>query len=204
VRMRLCLAACWLTLPGWGQSVPQAVEKRYNRLRSMQVEFEESVSQGGRGRRQESGTLYLLRPSRMRWDYSRPAGKLFVSDGKMFYLYSPNSNQVQRFKPREIADWRAPLAFLLGRLDFHKEFGRLTVASVAEGFRLTAEPRRAEEPFSEAVFTIAAGTFEIRRIAVSGQDGWLTEFRFSGEKANPALQPRLFRFQAPAGAEVVE
>jgi outer membrane lipoprotein carrier protein len=185
-------------------SVPKSVEARYNRLRSLKVDFVETVSHSGRNRRQERGTLYLLRPGKMRWEYSQPAGKLFVADGKMFYLYSPNSNQVQRIKPKHADDLRAPLAFLLGRLDFSKEFGKLTLRTGPDGIDLRADARTANEVFTHVAFTIAPHSYEIRRIGVHGQDGLLTEFVFSGETVNPRLEAGLFRFVAPPGAEVLE
>jgi outer membrane lipoprotein carrier protein len=196
-------------IPGWSKSVPQAVEDRYNHLRSLKVEFEESVSYAGqqgtsKTRRQERGTLYLLRPGKMRWEYSDPAGKLFVSDGKMFYLYSPNSNQVQRIKPKQTDDLRAPLAFLLGKLDFQKEFGKITTRNTQEGIELTAQARSPQESYSQAVFTIDPQSYEIRRIRVDGQDGLVTEFVFSREALNISFPSSLFEFHAPPGAEVVE
>lgn len=194
----------WLAWTAGAQPVTRAVEDRYNRLRTLRVEFEEKVSYGGRTRREERGTLYLLRPGKMRWEYSHPAGKLFVADGKMYYLYSPNSNQVQRIQPKEAADWRAPLAFLLGRLDFSKEFGPITVRTTADGIELEAPARSDREPFTRAVFHVTPKTFEIRRIQVTGQDGMVTEFGFRGEQVNPPLEGKLFRFDAPAGAEIVD
>ena len=189
-------------------SVTQAVEKRYNTLRSLKVQFEESVFYAGDGtprtRRRERGTLYLLRPRKMRWDYSEPAGKLFLSDGKMFYLYSPNSNQVQKIPPKQAEDLRAPLAFLLGKLDFQKEFGKLATKTTPEGIELTAAAKSDREPFTQAVFNVDRQTYQIRRIAVNGQDGLVTEFLFSGETLNPPLEARLFQFEAPPGAEVLE
>lgn len=200
-RFAVILCVSWTAA---AQPVTRAIEDHYNRLRTLQVQFEEKVSYGGRLRREERGTLYLLRPGRMRWEYTTPAGKLFVADGKMFYLYSPHSNQVQRIKPKEAADWRAPLAFLLGRLDFSKEFGPVTTRATNDGIELVAPPRSDREPFTQVVFHIAPKTFEIRRILVTGHDGMVTEFGFGAEQANPPLPAKLFRFEPPPGAEVVE
>ncbi len=198
-----------LAILAWAQapaqkSVTAAVQDRYNRIHSLQAEFQETLSYDGRTRRQERGTLYLLRPRKMRWDYKEPAGKMFVSDGKMFYLYSPNSNQFQKIKPKEIEDLRAPLAFLLGKLDFQKEFGQLSVKSTPEAIELKAGPRSPQEGYNQAVFTFDPKTYQIRRIVIDGQDGLTTEFLFSGETLNPPLEARLFQFQPPAGAEPVE
>ncbi len=168
------------------------------------MDFVEAVSYAGRTRRQERGSLYLLRPGKMRWQYTQPAGKLFVSDGKMFHLYSPNANQVQRIHPRQAADWRAPLAFLLGRLSFHEQFGPITVRPAGGVVELVARARNDREVYTEAIFTVEPKSCEIRRIAVAGRDGAVTEFVFSGEVLNPRLQASLFQFQAPPGVEVVE
>jgi len=198
----LCLLIA--TVPGWSKSVPESVEDRYNNIRSLRVDFEESVSYSGHNRRQERGTLYLLRPGKMRWEYSEPAGKLFVSDGKLLYLYSPNSNQVQRLKPKETEDLRAPLAFLLGKLNFQKEFGKVTVTTTPDAIELTAQARSPQESYNQAVFTVDPRTYQIRRIRVEGQDGTLTEFAFTGETLNPPVTGTLFQFHPPPGAEIVD
>ena len=76
-------------------------------------------------KRSESGTLLLRKPGKMRWDYDQPKGKLFVSDGKFLWLYTPEDNRAEKMKLKESDDMRAPLAFLLGKLDFQKEFRNL-------------------------------------------------------------------------------
>ena len=71
--------------------------------------------------------MTLRKPGRMRWDYSEPSGKLFLSDGKDVYLYTPDANRVEKTKLKASEDMRAPLAFLLGKLDFSKEFRDFSV-----------------------------------------------------------------------------
>ena len=84
----------------------------------------------------------LRKPGKMRWDYSQPKGKLFVSDGKFLWLYTPDENRVEKMKLKESEDMRAPLAFLLGKLDFDKEFQQHP--GEAGGFRY-ADHGRAED-----------------------------------------------------------
>lgn len=204
---RWVVALMLLAVAARADSVTQAIEKRYNNLRTLKAQFEEKIypaEAANRVRRQERGTLYLLHPRKMRWDYADPAGKLFVSDGKMFYLYDPNSNQVQKIPPKQAEDLRAPLAFLLGKLDFQKEFGRITTRPAPDAIELTAEARSDKDVFTKAVFTIAPQTYQIRRILVYGQDGLVTDFAFANEVTNAPLEARLFEFRAPPGAEIVE
>jgi outer membrane lipoprotein carrier protein len=181
----------------------QGVERRYNRARTLQVLFEQSYSAGPRGRRTESGELFLRKPGRMRWNYSSPPGKLFVSDGQDVYFYTPNTNRVEKMKLKETDDLRAPLAFLLGRLDFKRDFREFRVRAESEGQWITALPKSDRLPYRQVEFLVTPA-FEIRQLRVAGQDNSVLEFRFAGERVNPPLSDALFKFQAPPGAEVVE
>jgi len=49
----------------------------------------------GHRRSPEAGKLTLRKQGKMRWDYAKPAGKVFVSDGKMFYLHTAADNKVE-------------------------------------------------------------------------------------------------------------
>src|SRR6266852_9857315 len=99
----------------------KGIEDRYNNAQTLQVAFTESYTLQGR-KRTEKGELFLRKPGRMRWQYSAPAGKLFVSDGKFVYYYNPDENRAEKMKLKETDDMRAPLAFLLGRLQFQNDF----------------------------------------------------------------------------------
>ena len=90
------------------------VETRYNAAQTLSVEFVENYNMQGHPRPPEEGKLTLRKERKMRWDYARPAGKLFISDGKTVYLYSAVENRVEKMPLKNTEDMRAPLAFLLG------------------------------------------------------------------------------------------
>jgi outer membrane lipoprotein carrier protein len=178
------------------------IEARYNRSQALQVQFSETYSGGGRSKT-ESGMLYLRKPGRMRWEYSNPVGKLFISDGNSVFLYLPDSNRVEKMKLKETEDMRAPLAFLLGKLNFEKEFQKIQVQTTDAGTTITAEPKSPTLPYSTVEFFVSSN-LEIRRLQVTGQDRSLLNFTFAEERLNAPLDDKLFRFIAPHGAEVVE
>lgn len=180
----------------------KAVESRYNRARTLEVSFYEAYTGPGQPRRTETGRLALRKPGRMRWDYTKPAGKLFVSDGKWLWLFTPASNRVQKMKLKETDDMRAPLAFLLGRLNFKKEFRNIQASPEGDSTLIQAEPATTNLPYTNVEFLVDAGS-QIRRVKVTGYDKSVLEFRFDDEKLNPPLDGKLFRFEPPAGAEVV-
>ncbi len=182
--------------------VLKQVEKRYNGVKTLQVGFQETYKTQGRSRT-ESGNLSLRKPGRMRWEYSTPAGKLFVSDGKTVYFYSPESNRAEKMKLKETEDMRAPMAFLLGRLDFDKDFGEYRTRPEGASLMITAKPRSEKMPYREVSFLVAPDS-HIERLIVTGQDSSVLDFTFTGEKMNPAINDRIFQFQLPAGAEFVD
>src|SRR5258705_10895655 len=111
--------ACLLSSAAWSADIDIAstlkgIENHYNRAQTLSLSFAETSKLQGR-ERVERGDLFLRKPGRMRWQYTAPAGKLFISDAKYIYSYTPQDNRAEKMKMKETEDLRAPLAFLLGR-----------------------------------------------------------------------------------------
>lgn len=180
----------------------KGIEDRYNRTQVLQLSFTEAYRAQGRVR-VEKGELLLRKPGRMRWQYTSPAGKLFVSDGKFIYSYTPQDNRAEKMKFKEADDMRAPLAFLLGRLRFADDFREFRSHAEDGGIYITAIPKSDKLPYTEVSF-LATADFVIRRLEVRGQDNSLLQFTFENEKKDPPVNDSMFRFTPPAGAEYVD
>jgi len=180
----------------------KGIEDHYNHSQTLSLSFVESSKIQGR-LRVEKGDLFLRKPGKMRWQYTAPAGKLFVSDGKFIYSYTPQDNRAEKMKMKETDDLRAPLAFLLGRLDFNKDFREFHARQESGGTYITAIPKSDKLPYSEVSF-LAAPDFTIHRLEVKGQDNSILQFTFENEKQNPAVADTLFRFAPPPNAEYVD
>jgi outer membrane lipoprotein carrier protein len=179
----------------------KGVEQRYNRAKTLQVQYNETYTVDGRARKSETGTLTLRKPGRMRWDYTDPSGKLFLSDGKNVYLSTPESNCVEQTPLKASEDMRAPLAFLLGKLDFSKEFREFELKPDGDAFLLTAKARNDKLPYEKIVMLVTAD-YRIEKLVVNGQDGSILSFLFAGEKLNPPVNDAQFKFQMPAGGQI--
>ena len=147
--------------------------------------------------------LYLLKPGRMLWRYRQPPGKFFLSDGKFAYLYSPAAKQVSKSPLKETEDLRAPLAFLMGRLDFQRDFKEFRTMREGENSYIVASPKSEKAPYTQAAFLVNKEN-QILRLRVTGQDQSILIYNLSGERSNHALSPTLFTFRMPEGAELVE
>lgn len=208
----LALAACLATaisaaaLPNV-HAVAQAVDEHYNHLQSLQADFSE-IYQGTGMERVESGTLWLKKPGKMRWEYRSPEEKLFVGDGKQAWLYLPAEKQVRKSSMKNLDDLRSPLAFLLGKTKLEKELQNLSFAPDVQPWRaedviLRGVPRGLEDRVSQVLLEITPN-HQIARILIHGLDDSITEYRFSDQKENLEVPDGKFRFSAPAGSEVVE
>lgn len=178
------------------------VDRRYNQLRSLKAGFSETY-QGMGVKRTESGTMLLLKPGRMKWDYTSPEGKLFLLDGKYAWFYTRGDRQVQRIPAKELDDLRSPLRFLLGHTELEKELDNLTVAAAPNNcFTLTGQPKGQEKRVKRVTLTVTAQG-AIAAIEIEETDGSLTRFTFSSEQPNALIPAETFHFTPPPGVPVV-
>jgi outer membrane lipoprotein carrier protein len=203
----LLLAASALLAPAQAPvnvtKVLKGVEDRYNSTRTLRADFTQTYRVQGRTRAPESGVLYLSRPKKTRWDYTTPAGRVFLSDGNYTYNYEPSAGTMERERLKETDDMRVPFAFLMGDLNFQKDFDKFQSHPEGENAVITALPKNDKLWFTEITMTIAPDS-SIRRLRIIGQDFSTMEFLLSNEQRNIAVSEGLFRFNPPAGTRVVE
>lgn len=182
------------------------VDKHYNNLRSMRAQFTETYNGSGITRK-ESGTLWLKQPGKMRWEYTEPRKKLFVSDGKTAWFYVPGEQQARKAPVSKIDDIRSPLRFLLGKTKLLKEFHELGFApniqpAIPGDLVMRGAPKGMEDRVSQVVLEVNPEG-RIDRIMIEEIDGATTEFRFTDEVENLQVADNLFKFVPPQGVEIV-
>lgn len=187
--------------------IAHAVDERYNHLHTLQAEFTE-IYRGAGTERTESGTLWLKKPGKMRWEYRSPREKLFLSDGKDAWFYVPGERQVRRTAVKKLDDLRSPLAFLLGKTKLEKELQGLSLAPdvppLATGdVVLRGVPKSLGDRVSQVLLEITPERW-IGRILIEEVDGSVTEYRFSGQKEDVAVADSRFQFTVPDGVEVID
>lgn len=189
------------------KAIATAVDAHYNHLRTLEAEFTE-LYWGSGMERTESGTLWLKKPGKMRWEYRSPKEKLFVSDGKTAWFYVPEDRQARKSSAKKLEDLRSPLAFLLGKTKLEKELRGLSLAPDVEPLEsgdvvLRGVPKGLEDQISEIVLEVTPDK-RIARLIMQEVDGASTEYRFSDQKEDVSIQDARFGFKPPAETEIVE
>ncbi len=210
-------AVLFLTLAAWAQKpapatpdihqLAEAVDGHYDALRTLQADFTE-IYKGGGTMRSESGTLWLKRPGKMRWEYRQPREKLFITNGKDAWFYVPGERQARKMPVKKLDDLRSPLRYMLGKTKLEKEFEGISfapdVAPLTSGdVVLRGVPKGMGERISQVLLEVTRDK-QISRIVIEETDGSTTEFRFQNQKENLQVSDQRFRFAPPPGVETID
>jgi outer membrane lipoprotein carrier protein len=179
----------------------ERLETFMSRTQSAQGEFEQHIYD--RNRRliqQSSGTLAFQRPGKFRWTYAKPYPQIIVGDGERVWIYDEDLKQVT-VRRLDTALGATPAALLAGDNDAMKAF-ELKDDGERDGLEwLTATPRNKETTFERIRMGFSAAGLE--RMELTDAFGQTTLLRFIGLARNPALDPGLFKFVPPPGADVI-
>src|SRR5213082_303914 len=101
----------------------QALQKKYDGVKDFSTDFTHTY-EGGVLRKQitERGRLLVKKPGKMRWDYTDPEKKSFVSDGVKLYSYIPADKQVVVSSVPRGDEASTPALFLAGKGSLTKDF----------------------------------------------------------------------------------
>ncbi|MDX2041960.1 MAG: outer membrane lipoprotein chaperone LolA [Acidobacteriota bacterium] len=202
----ILLCGCLPMAAGQSPELNQLIDglqAKYNKLTSLSADFTQ-IHTGSQTRR-ESGRVLLKKPGKMRWDYTSPEAKLFISDGKSLYEYVAAEKYASKTSIKESGDMRAPFAFLLGRGNLRRDFKTIEFAKEAPARAgnkvLRMVPKRAAD-FRELLVEVEPTSLQIARLTLVESGGARSDFLFSNVQENPAVSPAQFVFKAPPGVEV--
>jgi outer membrane lipoprotein carrier protein len=181
------------------------LQAKYNKISSLAADFTQVYTESGQRERRESGHLLLKKPGRMRWDYTSPEEKLFISDGKRLYEYVAADKYATRSSIKEAGDMRAPFAFLLGRGNLRRDFKLIEFAGespIRAGNKVLRLVPKGGQDFKELLIEVESDSLEISRISVVNQNDARSDFIFSNVQENVPAPSSKFIFKAPEGVEV--
>ena len=151
-----------------------------------------------------SGTFAFERPGRFRFDYQKPFAQTIVADGATLWLYDPDLNQVTE-RAQDKALGSTPAALLTSAADLAALRAEFTLANApdADGLQwVQATPKQAGGQLQSVRVGFTGGA--LAALEILDSFGQRSLIRFSGLQLNTALAAQTFRFQVPAGADVLK
>ena len=180
------------------------VEEALNGVRGLVARFTQTVESAGLpGPQIEKGTLYLLRPGRMRFEYEVPRGKLAIADGRKSYVYLPEERQVL-VGPLDPQETRTGIALLLNRLDIVGSFEISWGPGGERGPRPLRLKPRAPRAEYDYLLVVPGEDHLVRVLTIAEPLGSRVTYRFDRLRRDENLDEGLFRFEAPPGIEIQE
>jgi outer membrane lipoprotein-sorting protein len=176
-----CVGQAAADLSADQQARVEAASTYLQGLRTVTARFTQGDSNG----QTTTGTLYLQRPGKARFQYDPPSGLLVVSDGT---LVAVSDTRLKTFNEYPLG--RTPLVLLLGR---QVRLDRADIAAVEEtpnGFSITARGHGQAEGRLTLLFR--SDPVELRGWNLVDSQGRETRVRFGPLQAADHLAPGLF------------
>jgi outer membrane lipoprotein carrier protein len=189
--------------------VARQVQARYQTIKDFTADFSHTYEGGVlRKRTTERGAVLIKKPGRMRWTYSQPEEKVFVSDGLKIYAYVPADRQVTVSSMPADDKASTPILFLVGKGDLVRDFTvsyAEPVAGVtfpADSYALKLTPR-IKVPEYEWLILVVDKSLKLRMLVARDSQSGTSTFTFSNLKENVSLKDSQFTFTIPRGADVI-
>jgi outer membrane lipoprotein-sorting protein len=157
-------------------------------IRTMTAHFQQATAKGGAA----TGSVWIARPGKMRFQYDPPNELLLLADSFYIYSWDPDLKQMNKVGLKSTPAWfllRQPISFTDGVVVTRFEHTGNTVrVSVVE----SAEP---DAGSLTMVFT--ENPLILRQWTVVDQRGGVTNVALSELQYGMALDPKLFQYQDP-------
>jgi outer membrane lipoprotein carrier protein len=211
----VCLAAVLWLAEGRaaGQTsaadVAQKVQSHYDGVRDFSADFTHAY-EGGVLRRKttERGTVLVRKPGRMRWAYTAPEEKLFISDGVKMYAWVPADRQVTISSMPKGDEASTPILFLVGRGNLVRDFDVAEAPPVtgapAGSYALQLTPKKKTAEYDSLTLVVDRASLALRMLIARDGQGGTSTFTFTNLKENANIPDSKFVFTIPRGAEVVQ
>lgn len=205
--IRLLLLATMAFTATAAQADDQAAVQKLTQLLSQAQTITARFSQitvdgsGSTSLQETSGELALKRPGLFRWHTDEPQEQLLVSNGQQIWLYDPDLQQVtiQKLDQRLT---HTPALLLSGDVSQISQNFAISFKEAGDVVDFTLKPKAKDTLFDNLRLSFKRGV--INDMQLIDSVGQRTNILFLGVKMNPAVDPKQFTFEVPAGADVIQ
>ena len=149
---------------------------------------------------ESSGTLWIERPHKFRWDYEKPYKQQIIADGKRLWVYDPGLQQVT-VRPLAGSLGDTPAALLAGKGRLDNNFRIKSLGEQDDIAWVQLLPRRKDSGYDDIRIGFAQGKLHVLEM-VDGF-GHTTRVTLDKPRENVRIDAARFSFTPPEGVDVV-
>jgi outer membrane lipoprotein carrier protein len=179
----------------------------YEKIQDLKADFKQEIKNPTTGRTKASyGVVKLKKPGKMRWDYSKPEKKSFISDGATLWVYEPEDQQAfkQEIKSTNLS---AAVTFLSGKgnlaAEFNFEAADAGKYGAKDDYAVKLTPKQPSAQFKSIILVVDPASFQVKQSIVFTPDGGQSRIWFTGVQLNKKIPDSEFKFTPPSGVRVI-
>jgi outer membrane lipoprotein carrier protein len=192
------------TTPPTAASVVANVQSFYTKIKQVTAMFRQEVTNSGfKTSKASDGTVWLMKPGKMRWDYLDKKGdrvlvkKSFISNGKQLYIVEHDNKRVER---KSLQQDLMPVAvsFLTGTGDLNKEFkpelDNTTSYGTKGDYVLKLTPKEPSAQYRALYLVADPKDFHVKESVVVDSSNNINHFRFFAPDFDKPIPDSWFEF----------
>lgn len=192
---------CWVSAAAAAPSGAEGLRRFFSAVQTVNARFTQTVLDEALNPIQESsGTLWIDRPDRFRWDYETPFKQQIVGDGQKIWVYDKDLEQVT-VRPLAGGLGYTPAMLLAGRGRLEDNFVVKDLGAQGNLEWAQLIPKNKDGGFESIRIGFEQG--KLRTLEMLDGFGNTTRVTLQAMKENAKIEPAKFKFTPPPGVDVV-
>ena len=184
----------------------QEIESKYSHSGTVSADFTQINEEAAFNRKKvSSGKIQVKRPGKMRWETEKPEPSILLSDGKIFWFYTPPFDESEKGQVivKKSSQVQSKLANALLSGSFSGTKGMLIQEQSPTTFILKPKPGTAGTVV-KAKIEIDLEKKLIKKITLTHKGGNQSEISLSHIELGKALADDVFRFKLNENTDLIE
>lgn len=190
--------------------IAKKLQESYDKITSLQASFvQETYSKLSSRKRTGNGSLVLVKPGLMRWDYQAPDVQVFICDGERLSMYFAKENQMFTSSAKQYLESDVMYSFFAGSANIIRDFD-VQESTEAEqdiddtSYQMKLVPKTIHPQIDEITVWVDRSTYLLSRLKVVDKFGSITDMTFSNIVKNQNVERSRFSFTPPEGTEIID
>ena len=174
----------------------------FSDVHSYSAKFEQIVKDdNGKVIQKSSGTLWIERPNKFRWDYDKPYEQKIIGDGKRVWIYDIGLEQIT-VRPMQSAVGDSPAMLLAGQGRLDDAFEIKDPGKGQNHDWVELKPKKRDTEFANVRLGFQRGSLAV--VELKDSFGQTTRIDMRDYQENKPIDSSKFNFTPPPGVDIIE